>query len=509
MKVVRIVAGIVKVGSFLSVINLLAAVPVTTGATAVSTEKLEQQASGSVTEPQANQVAQPTQVVGTQPITPPSESNTSVAPAVTVNSPVPTVAVEAQAVQPASTISIEPQVKPLNSVVSSEPVAVVPVQSSTVIPVNSNDTQKPLSIVNALPGVKEEKINPIKSASVTTEKQEEHNGQVDEIDGQVEDQDLRDTVDSKAASGNWVYKNYWWRKIEELYSQIKEAFNRVMTTRMTFFNKRNEVDKELDRFYQHVGLEQGPLEDIINLGIAVIEKEKQQQGFLDKKERIFFDKIKDKQIQLEQLKADIKAVVELDHKIDEALEVVLQQVDVCNKYEQEAWSIFKNVARELSDKEARKQYYDTKGLLQDVNKVHDYLTGPFNSYFEQMAQSVQEHTQSIISRLAVLKNDQLDLKKEADFFEKEDEALEKKNVAIKHVAEEKKDTAVAKIGIFSQISQWITKLPSFFYTMISSFATKVSELFGSSEKVVKIVESNVAAEEKKAEDVIQKTDQSI
>jgi hypothetical protein len=159
---------------------------------------------------------------------------------------------------------------------------------------------------------------------------------------------------------------------------------------------------------------------------------------LDKKERIFFDKIKDKQTQLEQLKVDIKAVVELDHKIDEALEVVLQQVDICSKYEQEAWSIFKNVARELSDKEARKQYYDTKGLLQDVNKVHEYLTGPFTSYFEQMAQSVQEHTQSIISRLAVLKNDQLDLKKEADFFEKEDEALEKKHVAIKHEAEEKK-----------------------------------------------------------------------
>lgn len=470
MKVIRIVAGIVKVGSFLSMINLLAAVPATTGTAAASTEKLEQHSAEPITQTQATPITQPTQVVSAQAITP-SESNPSV--------------------------------------VSSEPVAVVPVQSSTVMPVNTSDTQKPLSIVHALPGVKEEKVNPIKSESVVGQKNEEHNGQVDEIDGQVEDKDLRDTVDSKATSGNWVYKNYWWRKIEELYSQIKEAFNRVMTTRMTFFNKRNEVDKELDRFYQHVGLEQGPLEDIINLGIAVIEKEKKEQGFLDKKERIFFDKIKDKQIQLEQLKADVKAVVELDNKIDEALEVVLQQVDICSKYEQEAWSIFKNVARELSDKEARKQYYDTKGLLQDVNKVHEYLTGPFNSYFEQMAQSVQEHTQSIISRLAVLKNDQLDLKKEADFFEKEDEALEKQQVAIKHAAEEKKDVATEKIGIFTQIYQLITSLPTKFYNLMSALAQNISGLFGSSEKVVKTVESNVTAEEKKAEDVIQKTDQLI
>ncbi|NBP16980.1 hypothetical protein EBU95_21805 [bacterium] len=111
--------------------------------------------------------------------------------------------------------------------------------------------------------------------------------------------------------------------------------------------------------------------------------------------------------------------------------------------------------------------------------------------------------------MAVLKNDQLDLKKEADFFEKEDEALEKKHVAIKHEAEEKKDVVTERVGIVAQISQWITSLPMTFYSAISALGTNISGLFGSSEKVVKTVESNVTAEEKKAEDVIQKTDQSI
>ncbi|NBP02443.1 MAG: hypothetical protein EBU90_20465 [Proteobacteria bacterium] len=503
MKVMRIIAGIVGVGSFLSVINLLGAVSTTAGTPVTLTVQPEQQAAVSVTPPEkADEVNQPTQVVGAQPVAS-NQSTVSILPAAN-----PPVTVEPQTMQSAVIVPVEPQVNQPVAVIPSGSV-VQPTQPFTVMPVSSQDTQKPLSVVRSLPGTKEEKVNPIKSQPIMPEKHEDHTQQVDEVDGQVEDKDLRDTVDSKATSGNWVYKNYWWRKIEELYSQIKEAFNRVMTTRMTFFNKRNEVDKELDRFYQHVGLEQGPLEDIINLGIAVIEKEKKDQGFLDKKERIFFDKIKDKQTQLEQLKVDIKAVVELDHKIDEALEVVLQQVDICSKYEQEAWSIFKNVARELSDKEARKQYYDTKGLLQDVNKVHEYLTGPFTSYFEQMAQSVQEHTQSIISRLAVLKNDQLDLKKEADFFEKEDEALEKKHVAIKHEAEEKKDVVTERVGIVAQISQWITSLPMTFYSAISALGTNISGLFGSSEKVVKTVESNVTAEEKKAEDVIQKTDQSI
>lgn len=309
-------------------------------------------------------------------------------------------------------------------------------------------------------------------------------------DGQ--ESDVIDTVDVKSASGNWVFKNYWWRKIEELYGKIKEAFNRVMTSRMSFFTKRSEVDKELDRFYQHVGLEQGPLEDIINLGLEVIEKEKKEQGFLNKKERAFFEKVKDRKHQLEQLKEDVKAIEELDQKIDEALEVVLQQVDVCNKYEQEAWTTFKNVARELSDKEARKQYYDTKGLLKDTEKVYQYLTGPFNNYFQQMVQGVQEHTQSIIAKLGALKNEEVDLKKEADLFEQEDEALEKQQVAKKHEKHEKKQKSPT---IFERVTGWIASLFAPIKHAWNFLVQKGTALFGSS-TVVKKAEAGLHDVEK-------------
>ena len=266
------------------------------------------------------------------------------------------------------------------------------------------------------------------------------------------------TVDSHSASGNWVYKNYWWRKIEEVYGDIKESLNKIMTSRMIFFTQRNEVDKELDRFYQQVGLEQGQLQDILNVGLELMEKEQKEQGFLNAKERALFDKIKDRKRQLEQLKADVKAIEDLDNKIDEAIDIVLKQGDVCSKYEQQAWEIFKSVARELSDKEAQKQYYVTQTLLEDTHKVHEYLMGDFTHYFQQMIQSVKEHTQSIVAQLTALDKEGVSLKKELEIFEREDESSEKEEFEKKRKAQEKleQEKKEKASGFMDKVSSSVT-----------------------------------------------------
>src|SRR3989338_8245240 len=118
--------------------------------------------------------------------------------------------------------------------------------------------------------------------------------------------------------------------------------------------------------------------------IFSMEKEKSEQGYLDKKEQAFVQKLSGKERDLEQLKLDIKAIQEVDAKVDEALDTLFKQIDVCNQYEQKAWDNFKEIARELDDKEALKLYYATEGLYKDVQKVQAYLSGTFSEYFTQL-----------------------------------------------------------------------------------------------------------------------------
>ena len=137
----------------------------------------------------------------------------------------------------------------------------------------------------------------------------------------------------------------------------------------------------------------------------------------------------------------------------------------------------RDVARELSDKEARKQYYDTKGLLDDVNKVHQYFVGPFTQYFDQMIKSVHDHTRGIVAQLETLKNSGLDLKKETQIFEVEDEASDRKRdeeqaarkKELDRIKEKKAHSAQEDTGI---VERTIAKVKVFFGS-ISDYAVSL------------------------------------
>lgn len=234
-----------------------------------------------------------------------------------------------------------------------------------------------------------------------------------------------DTINAKSG-GNWLLKRVWWEKTEEVYEQIKEVFNKVMDTRMRFIAEYNQLNRSLDIFYSEIGIEQGPLRDLLSHAQDLMDKEQKEQGYLNKREQAFVFKLKGKERDLEQLKLDVKAIQELDAKLDEAFEMLFKQIDVCNQYEQKAWDNFKEIARELNDKEARKLYYDTEGLYKDIQKVSEYISGAFSTYFNQTIQSAHDHTTKISSQMNVLKNEGIDLVKQAEVLEKEEEPEPKK-----------------------------------------------------------------------------------
>jgi len=280
---------------------------------------------------------------------------------------------------------------------------------------------------------------------------------------------------------------------------------------MAFFSNRSKLDKALDQFYQNIGLEQGPLQDILHFTLEILDKEKQQDGYLSKKEQALLVKVQDKQRALEQLKKDVDAIEVLDTKADEALEVVLQQINMCNKYEQQAWENFKNIARELNDKEARKQYYDTKGLLSDIEKINTYLTGSFSQYFNQTIQSAQDHMKSIAAQMSTLKNDGVDLKKEAEKLE-EDDIEEEKEKKESEKKEPKK--VVKKTGILNTVTGWFSSITQTVKGWWTTLYLKVFSIFSKETKDSKKTEDSKDKKtsdkkndtEKKDLDDVKKTD---
>ena len=340
-------------------------------------------------------------------------------------------------------------VAPVASVIQEHAVpTTLPAADASVAPVDHPTVQAPAapitppvadaSVVPASPAPAQQAVQSTSTAVQSAPEPEKHEEPAavlpvsdepskEALESDFTDEDVINTTQARDTSGNWVFKNYWWRKIEEEISVIKDIFEKAMATQSQFFVRRAALDKDLDIFYLKIGFEQGPLENIIKFCLDTIEKEKNKQGgMLTKKEGMLFEKIKEKQRDFEQLKEDTKSIQELDHKVDAALELLLSQIDLCYKYQQAAWDIFKKVSHELNDKVARKQYYVVKGLIENAQHVLEYISGPFTVYFGQLEEAAKTHMGDIESKVGELSKLGFDLRKETETLEKDDDEADMK-----------------------------------------------------------------------------------
>ena len=341
-----------------------------------------------------------------------------------------------------------------------------------------------------------------------------------------EDAAIDSEVDTfeQEGSGNWLLKRVWWEKTEGVYEQIKQVFNEIMSARMDYISQRNRLDRELDISYGQIGLEEGELQDIIEYCLDFVKKEKPEQGFLSKQQEDLYNALQNKQHDLEQIKLDLKALQAVDQKIDEALDTLFKQIDVANQYEQKAWDNFKDIARELNDKIARKSYYETEGLLKDIQTVHSYITSQFSSYFNQTLQTARTHSQSISSQIQALKQAGVDLKKEAGALEQAQEAERLKKELSEHdkereAAEKKKEakTTVKPVGMVSgfigSVKLLALNVVDHILHAATSCASWIKGWFIKEESVVKAREKalklKVENEKKKAEVVLSKEEARV
>lgn len=279
--------------------------------------------------------------------------------------------------------------------------------------------------------ISQQKNIPNKSISTTDEK----NYSSEEVFTDAIESKL-DTVDVMT-SGNWLLKRAWWEKTEDLYEQLKDIVAKVMEMRTNFLSQKNEMDRVIDVCCSEVGLEQGELYDIVGYGKDLLDKQK-VEGLLTPEQKAFAEKLTDKERDLDQLKLDIKTVSEIDKKMDDALDLFFSQIDTCTKYEHKAWENFKDIARELDDKEARKLYYSTEALFKDIKNIQQYLETDFLNYFNTLMQTAKTHTQKISTQVNSLKSAGIDLKKEMKILEAQKSPDAKQKNAEKKMLEDKK-----------------------------------------------------------------------
>lgn len=222
-----------------------------------------------------------------------------------------------------------------------------------------------------------------------------------------------DTMNAANAQGNWLFKRMWWQRAQTQYEKTKMAVDAIMESRMAFFAKRTEWDKTVfDPFYQDSGLGRGVLEELISTLINQLSQERSHEGQLDEKERDLLVALESQKAVLEQLQKDVQKINDIDNAIDQAISVLIQQINVARNFEKQSWQNFKTIAQELNDKKARELYYGMVTYWQNINEIGQYIQMPFLQHFEKLGAMAKDQTEKVLGVLKALKEKGIDFKKQ-------------------------------------------------------------------------------------------------
>ncbi len=222
-----------------------------------------------------------------------------------------------------------------------------------------------------------------------------------------------DTVDLESPAGNWLLKRIWWEKAQNKFNKIRINVNKVADSIMPFFAQQNAFEKSvMDPFYRDIGLEQGELQEIINTLIAKMHQQREREGELDLGERDFLRSLLLEQRNLEQLSKDVKAINELDNKLDEALTTLLKQVNQARMYENQSWQKFDAIAHELNDQKAQELYYSMDALSKNIEDISTYIQTEFSNYFNQILKTAKDQIENIKKTIKNLQEKGIDLKQQ-------------------------------------------------------------------------------------------------
>ena len=217
----------------------------------------------------------------------------------------------------------------------------------------------------------------------------------------------------------------WWEKAQVKYERIKGFVGDVMESRMRFFTKRTELDRDVfDPFYTEIGLSQGELQGVLDGLVSRMQQEREEEGMLNEQERTFLESLHVEKKTVEKMRTDVKSINKVDYAIDDAIQKLMEQINLARGYEKQAWQNLKSIGKELSDKKARELYFGMDTIGKNIQAIHEYIKGPFSQHFDMLASTAEEKTSSVKSAAQSLKEKGLDLKKQVEQLTKDEEKVE-------------------------------------------------------------------------------------
>jgi len=252
-----------------------------------------------------------------------------------------------------------------------------------------------------------------------------------------QEDDLLDTINIDEGF-NWLEVRKMLEDTIDQIEKINSLFIKVLDVRMDYLKQRNQIDKEFDTFISQIGFDLGDLSSTLDTMREIMKKDQEEDGDLTAAERAFVQKVKEKKNTLKQLQKDIAAITDLDESIDKIIMTVEDQINTARKYQTQAWQNFQTLKK--SPQRSQELLAKTRGLYESMNDIYTgYLKGKLLQHFNETLQTMRNQMNKISSQLQSLKSAGIDLQKEIDTLQKQDEQEDRERLEDELEAQLKKE----------------------------------------------------------------------
>lgn len=292
-------------------------------------------------------------------------------------------------------------------------------------------------------------------------------------------------VNTNQESGNWVQKRIWWEQAEAAFAQLTQANNQILQAQSDFFKQRTIVEKQLDAILCDLNVTRENLVIFIDKLLELTNSVPAIENAIETANTDITNKSASKstsdyragdsaserlkqlaisqQAGLENIKTYLANLKLIDDALDQVLEELNKQIDLCQDYEKQAWDDFKEIGRILNDKKAKILFYQVDGYQKNIQKILEYVTGPLRKFFDDQVTKTKKNCDDLNQALKQLSASGLDLRLELDILagrtpEPIDQQAEKKLAAAKAKKNQSWYSSMSDliINFFSAIWYWVT-----------------------------------------------------
>ncbi len=243
--------------------------------------------------------------------------------------------------------------------------------------------------------------------------------------------------------GNWVKKREWQNLAEQYLAEIDDVIIAMETHNIEKYQPKYDIsDKQCNDFYRKIGVSSEAITSLLDeVYQEMIEKlqksldtiEDPDQTRLDAEQKAFQLErdIKRLDIEMQQLKLDIKLVEDFDKNITMRRNQVETFLAMAQSKKAESYKIFQELRQFLDDKKAREKYYQIKGSLDQLKNLQTFFTTTFFNESDELIKNAAQQMQQVENAIKQLEekgaviNDRAKMLEQLKIKEQEEEQRKK------------------------------------------------------------------------------------